>query len=98
MLSTAWSNLALLRPVVITLAPSTASLRAISRPMPLVEPVTMADLLFRCRSMMVPPSDAGPCMLAEASVVRKRPSRKPFPDHLPREFRGILSATRFRMR
>jgi len=37
-------------------------------------------------------------MLAEASVVRKRPSRKPFPDHLPREFRGILSATRFRMR
>src|SRR5258705_178401 len=34
MLSTAWSSLALLRPAMITLAPSTASLRAISRPMP----------------------------------------------------------------
>src|SRR4051812_30128890 len=36
---------------MITLAPSTASLRAISRPMPPVEPVTRADLSFSCRSM-----------------------------------------------
>src|SRR5882672_2264146 len=57
MLSTAWPSLALLRPVMITLAPSTASLRAISRPMPAVEPVTRADLLFRRRSMMVAPSE-----------------------------------------
>src|SRR4029077_8419225 len=70
MLSTAWSSLALLRPVMITLAPSTASLRAISRPMPAVEPVTRADLSSRCRSMMVPPSIARcrACLLAEASV------------------------------
>jgi cytochrome d ubiquinol oxidase subunit II len=33
MLATAWSSFALLRPVTITLAPSMASLRAISRPM-----------------------------------------------------------------
>ena len=72
MLSTAWSSLALLRPVVITLAPSTASLRAISRPMPAVEPVTMADLLFRCRSMMVPPSDAGPCMLTRGRACLRK--------------------------
>src|SRR5260370_29342623 len=43
---------------MITLAPSTASLRAISRPMPAVEPVTRAILSFSCRSMMVCPSIA----------------------------------------
>src|SRR5277367_6655331 len=69
MLSTAWSSLALLRPVMITLAPSTASLRAISRPMPAVEPVTRADLSFRCRSMIAPPSMLGAVHACGSSVV-----------------------------
>src|SRR5258708_6458634 len=58
MLSTARSSFALLRPVMITVAPSTASLRAISRPMPAVERVMRAVLSFSCRSMMVSPSVA----------------------------------------
>src|ERR1700720_3305616 len=49
--ATAWSSLTWLRPVTTTLAPSTASLRAIARPMPAVDPVTSAVLPLSCRSM-----------------------------------------------
>src|SRR5580704_1565577 len=41
------------KPLMVTLAPSAASARAIARPMPDVEPVTSADLPF---SMEIPNS------------------------------------------
>src|SRR5260221_1390626 len=55
MASTAWSSFAWLRPVTTTAAPSTASLWAISRPIPAVDPVTRAVLSLSCRSMAETP-------------------------------------------
>src|SRR5260221_2458640 len=55
MLSTASSSFAWVRPAMTTFAPSTASLRAIARPIPPVDPVTSAVLSLSCRSMAETP-------------------------------------------
>src|SRR5260221_8501193 len=51
MFAAASSSFARVRPAIVTVAPSTASLRAIARPIPPVDPVMSAVFPFSCRSM-----------------------------------------------
>jgi hypothetical protein len=75
--STAAATLSPLRPLITTAAPACASPRAIAKPMPAVDPVTMARLLLR--SMIMPIAHL--CWLAfttrRAGIVSRLAENKP---------------------